>query len=191
MKIVRNKNDIQGDMWCRATEENYNVLQKLGFKSRHEEYEEIVNDKDFDNSDIFQLSDSEYVEWRSYGKRVGEEVSFNLEDVRGLVSLGFQEPETFQVEILKIYKSDEITEYIGTVNNNVPAKWNSEGICLNLSSEYNLYKEYKQRIYTKKNTPGFYPKRKFKISWTEKMSLGLEQSGWKLTTTEEIEFFKY
>lgn len=189
MKIIKTKEDIQGYMWCRATEENFNALEKLGFKSHHEAYEDIANDYEFDDSDIFQLSNFN-IEWRSYEKRAGNEVSFNLEDVSILESLGFQEPETFKVEILKVYKSAAITEYIGVVNDNIPAKWNSDGICTNLSSEFNLYREYKQRIYTKDNSSGFFPKQQFKISWTEKMSLGLEQGGWKLATNEEINNFK-
>lgn len=191
MKVIKSKEDLHGGLfWCRTTKENYNALKKLGFKYLSKEYEEIANDKDFDDSDIFQLSNSEYISWCSYGGRVGKEVSFNLEDVLGLASLGFREPETFQVEILKVYKSDEITEYIGVVNNNIPAKWNSDGVCINPGDKYNLYREYKQRIYTKENALGFFPKQKFKISWTEKMSLGLEQGGWKLATNEEIESFK-
>lgn len=191
MKVIKSKEDLlDGLFWCRTTKENYNALKKLGFKCLSKEYEEIANDKDFDDSDIFQLSNSEYIAWCSYGGRVGEEVSFNLEDVSILESLGFQEPETFQVEILKVYKSDEITEYIGVINNNIPAKWNSDGVCINPGDKYNLYREYKQRIYTKDNSSGFFPKQKFKISWTKKMSIGLEQGGWKLATNEEIEGFK-
>lgn len=189
MKIIKSKEDIVGYMWCRATEENFNALKKLGFKSHHEEYEDITNDYEFNDSDIFQLSNFN-IEWRSYGRRAGEEVWFNLEDVSRLNSLGFQEPETFKVEILKVYKSDEITEYIGTINECTPAKWNSEGICLIPSEKYNLYKAYKQKIYTKPNSHGFYPKQKFTISSTEKMSTSLEKQGWKLATNEQIESFK-
>lgn len=166
------------------------MLLKNWDSKGHEEYEDIAGDFEFDDSDIFQLSDAEYIEWRSYGRRAGEEVSFNLEKSSRLESLGFQEPETFKVEILKVYNSDEITEYIGVVNDNIPAKWNSEGVCINPGSGYSLFREYKQRIYTKDNSSGFFPKQKFKISWTEKMSLGLEQGGWKLATNEEIESFK-
>lgn len=189
MKIIKSKEDIVGYMWCRATEENFNALKKLGFKSHHEEYEDITNDYEFNDSDIFQLSNFN-IEWRSYGRRAGEEVWFNLETSSRLNPLGFQEPETFKVEILKVYKSDEITEYIGVVNENIPAKWNSDGVCLNPSKEYSLFREYKQRIYTKDNILGYNPKQKFKISWTEQMSLGLETSGWRLATNEEIENFK-
>lgn len=51
-------------------------------------------------------------------------------------------------------------------------------------------KNINKKIYTKLNSPGFNPKQKFKVSWTEKMSKGLEESGWKLATNEEIEGFK-
>lgn len=50
---------------------------------------------------------------------------------------------------------------------------------------------YKQRIYTKPNASGFYPKQKFTISSTEKMSISFEEQGWKLATNDEIENFKY
>ena len=104
--------------------------------------------------------------------------------------LGFCNPKSFNIEILKIIGGRNDIEYIGTVNNNVPAKWNAEGICLNLSSEYNLYKEYKQRIYTKLNAKEFYPLQKFIVSSTEKMSTTLENQGWRLATNDEIEEFK-
>lgn len=107
-----------------------------------------------------------------------------------LSRLEFLEPETFKVEILKIFGGVGFVEYIGTINECIPAKWNAEGVCLIPSEKYNLYKEYRQRIYTKPNSPGFYPKQKFKISWTEKMSIILENRGWKLATNEQIEGFK-
>lgn len=191
MKIVKRIEDIQGDMWCRATEVNFNSLIKLGFRS-HTEWIYILTDHEFHESDIFVLQDdARYIKWCSCLAVTGEEISFDLNTSNSsLLELGFMEPETFKVEILKIYNDSKETEYIGTVNNSVPAKWNSEGICLNLSSEYNLYKEYKQKIYTKPNSIGFYPKQKFIISSTEKMSISLEKQGWRLATNEEIEGLK-
>ena len=105
-------------------------------------------------------------------------------------SLGFLTPETFIAQIFSIYQLTNTTEYIGVVNKNIPAKWLADGTCVNPGKGYSLYKEYKQRIYTKLNSFGFNPKQKFKVSWTEKMSIGLEQSGWRLVTNNEIENFK-
>lgn len=104
--------------------------------------------------------------------------------------LEFLEPETFKAEIFKIFGGIDFVEYIGVVNDNIPAKWLADGTCVNPGKGYTLYKEYKQRIYTKLNSLGFNPKQKFKVSWTEKMSIGLEQSGWRLATNNEIQGFK-
>lgn len=189
MKIIRTKEDIQGDMWCRATEENFNALCNLGMIGIS--WDSIVSRSDFMNSDIFFLLENGKYIWQSDEYKSGIEVQLESKEDSLVKRFGFIEPETFKFEILKVYNNSKETEYIGTVNNNVPAKWNSEGICLNLSSEYNLYKEYKQRIYTKPNSIGFYPKQKFIISSTEKMSTSLEKQGWVLATNDEIENFKY
>lgn len=199
MKIIKTKEDLlNGDFWCYATRENYNALQKLGItKFCYGSFQEYLDNCIFDTTDVFQfLHDATAFEakWYNRGDRRGEEFGFDFNsDIQKSSSIedyGFQEPSEFTVEILKVFKSDESTEYIGVINDNIPAKWNAEGKCLNPSAAYNLYREYKQRIYTKQNTTGFSPKQKFKVSWTEKMSLQLEQSGWKLATNEEIEGFK-
>lgn len=199
MKIIKTAEDLlNGDFWCYATRENYDALQELGItKFCYESFEEYIDSPIKQYNDVFNLLSDESLEevhWYDYEHRRGEKFGFDfntdIQKSSNLEDYGFQEPDSFTVEILKVFKSDESTEYIGVINDNIPAKWNSEGECLYPSSVYNLYREYKQRIYTKQNTPGFFPKQKFKISWTEKMSLGLEQSGWKLATNEEIDLFK-
>lgn len=193
MKIVKSREDIVDGMWCLATEGNFNALLELGFASRyHDTRNSLSTDKRFANTDIFKIDTSACIfGWHSgWIDDRGEEISFDIKEQSSSLSrLGFIEPETFKVEILKIVNSKE-TEYIGVVNENIPAKWNSDGVCLNPGKGYSLFREYKQRIYTKDNILGCNPKQKFKISWTEKMSLGLETSGWRLATNEEIESFK-
>lgn len=107
-----------------------------------------------------------------------------------LESLGFLTPETFIARVFLIHHSANSAEYIGCINNNTPAKWSFDGTCIFPGNTYSLFKEYKQRIYIKENSPGFNPKQKFKISWTEKMSKQLEESGWRLATNDEIDGFK-
>lgn len=196
MKIIKTAEDLlNGDFWCYATRENYDALQKLGITDFcYDSFDEFLNNPTKQRNDVFNLLADEGLEevhWYNYEDKIGEEFSFEFNVKSSCIEdFGFQEPVGFSIEILKVYKSDETTEYIGVINDNIPAKWNSDGICVNPSAGYNLYREYKQRIYTKLNTPGFFPKQKFKVSWTEKMSQGLEQSGWKLATNEEIDAFK-
>ena len=206
MKIVKTKEDITSKIWCRATEENFNALKKFGLDSYHSDWEYISDEHNFLDTDILFIgADVSYFSWYDdYSAKLGEEFVFNISSkeeseeesdesltYRGnLESLGFLTPETFNVQIFSIYKSANVTEYIGVVNKNIPAKWDIDGVCLNPGKGYSLYKEYKQKIYTKLNSSGFNPKQKFKVSWTEKMSIGLEQSGWRLVTNEEIENFK-
>lgn len=192
MKIVKSREDIVDGEWCLATEENFNALLELGFASSyHATWNSLSDDTDFANTDIFKIYNRTRIfGWYSHHAERGEEISFDIKEQSSSLSrLGFIDPETFKVEILKIVNSKE-TEYIGVVNENIPAKWNSDGVCLNPGKGYSLFREYKQRIYTKDNILGYNPKQKFKISWSEKMSLGLETSGWRLATNEEIESFK-
>ena len=201
MKIVRTKEDITKNIWCRATEENFNALKKLGLGSYHSDWESISDEHNFLDTDILLIGEEvSYFAWYDYSDKLGEEFAFGislkeeseefLTHRDNLESLGFLTPETFDAIIFSIYRSTNGTEYIGVVNKNIPAKWLSDGTCVNPSKGYSLYKEYKQKIYTKLNSSGFNPKQKFKVSWTEKMSLGLEQSGWRLATNDEIHGFK-
>jgi hypothetical protein len=190
MKVVKTKEDIKGPMWCKATEENFNYLQKIGISCWHNNYKSLCNEPNYLDSDVFCFTDgskNDYAVWSYYEDRKGEEFMFEESAIN---NFGFLIPETFEAEIFKVYVSKDTTEYIGVVNKNIPAKWLADGTCVNPSSGYTLYKEYKQRIYTKPNSPGLYPKQKFKISWTNNMSIGLEQSGWRLATNDEIEGFK-
>ena len=201
MKIVKTKEDITKNIWCRATEENFNALKKLGLSNYHSDWESISDKHNFLDTDILFIGDEvNYFHWYDYASRDGDEFVFDIslkeESEESLLhkgnleSLGFLTPETFNAQIFSIYQSTNTTEYIGVVNKNIPAKWLADGTCVNPSKGYTLYKEYKQRIYTKLNSLGFNPKQKFKVSWTEKMSIGLEQSGWRLVTNNEIENFK-
>ena len=205
MKIVKTKEDITKNTWCRATEENFNALKKFGLDSYHSDWEYISDEHNFLDTDILFIgADVSYFSWYYYSDKLGEEFILDISlkeefeeesdeslTYRGnLESLGFLTPETFNAQIFSIYQSTNTTEYIGVVNKNIPAKWLADGTCVSPSKGYTLYKEYKQRIYTKLNSSGFNPKEKFKVSWTEKMSIGLEQSGWRLATNEEIEGFK-
>ena len=205
MKIVRTKEDISKNIWCKATEENFNALKKLGLCSYHSDWENISNEHNFLDTDILSIREEvNWFAWYDYVDRLGNEefvLDISLKEEcnifeeslihkDNLEALGFLTPETFNARIFSIYKSDKTTEYIGVVNKNIPAKWLADGTCVNPSKGYTLYKEYKQKIYTKLNSPGFSPKQKFKVSWTEKMSISLEQSGWKLATNEEIDGFK-
>ena len=193
MKIVRTKEDITKNTWCRATEENFNALKKFGLDSSHSGWEYISDAYNFLDTDVLLIGEEvSYFAWFDYADELGEE--FVLEESlihRGNIeSHGFLTPETFIAQIFSIYQLTNTTEYIGVVNKNIPAKWLADGTCVNPGKGYSLYKEYKQRIYTKLNSFGFNPKQKFKVSWTEKMSIGLEQSGWRLVTNNEIENFK-
>ncbi len=178
MKIVRTKEDITKNTQCRATEENYNTLKNFGLCCYHGDWESISDEHNFLDTDILLIGEEvSYFAWFDYADKLGEE--FVLEEFLtnrdNLESLGFLTPETFEVNIFSIYRSASVTEYIGVVNKNISAKWLADGTCVNPSKGYSLYKEYKQKIYTKLNSSGFNPKQKFKVSWTEAMSLGLEK----------------
>ncbi len=196
MKIIKYREDIVDGMWCRATEENFNALKNLGFDSWFHTWNEHTIEANFSETDVFLVNNkTNYIRWLGYNVvESRDEFTFNQEsqEPQGSLFIGteFLEPETFKVEILKIFGGVGFVEYIGTINECTPAKWNSEGICLIHSEKYNLYKAYKQKIYTKPNSHGFYPKQKFTISSTEKMSTSLEKQGWKLATNEQIESFK-
>mgnify|MGYP003588003449 CR=1 FL=1 len=201
MKIIKSKEDITKNTWCRATEENFNYLKKLGLSGYHGDWESISDEHNFLDTDILLIGEEvSYFAWYDYASRDGDEFVFDIslkeESEESLLykgnleSLGFLTPETFNARIFSIYNSANETEYIGVVNKNIPAKWVSDGTCVNPSKGYTLYKEYKQKIYTKLNSSGLKPKQRFKISLSEMMSLGLEQSGWRLATNEEIENFK-
>ena len=200
MKIIKSKEDITKNIWCRATEENFNYLKKLGLGCYQGDWESISDEHNFLDTDILLICDNNYFAWYDYSDKSGEEFVLDIllkeESEESLLykgnleSLGFLTPEKFNARIFSIYNSANETEYIGVVNKNIPAKWVSDGTCVNPSKGYTLYKEYKQKIYTKLNSSGLKPKQRFKISWSEMMSLGLEQSGWRLATNEEIENFK-
>lgn len=194
MIIVTSKEDIKPGMYCVATESNFNKLKKLGFQLGYNNFENYLNNPTFRNSDIFTFKYSPIADWEPIVSATSLGLfEFQFQEETGKFNIqqfGFEEPMNFKAQIFTRYMNFGYIEFIGSVNGNVPAKWDINGICLNLSSEFNLYKEYKQRIYTKPNSPGFYPKQKFKISWTEAMSKGLEQSGWKLATNEEIDGLK-
>lgn len=195
--IVKSKEDIKPGMYCKAIEYNFNELKKLGFKLPYDEFSKLISSRFYQHSDV--LCYEEYgIVWKDRYSVIDAcegihyvEFTFQEEFPQFSVeNVGFMEPESFKAQIFTQYRTATSTEYIGAVNGNIPAKWDANGQCLNPSSGYNLYKEYKQRIYTKKNSPDFYPRQKFKISWTEAMSTGLEQSGWILATNDEIEQFK-
>lgn len=196
IKTIKTKEDLKGEsLWCYATRENYEALKTLGITGfYYETFDGYKMGDDYKSTDVFCFSTSSNVCWCSYENREGDEITFDdsitNQKLSNVESFGFQEPQTFSAQILKVYNSKEITEYIGCINNNTPAKWSFDGTCIFPGNTYSLFKEYKQRIYTKENSPRFSPKQKYKFSWTEKMSLQLEQSGWRRVTNEEIESFK-
>jgi len=193
MKIVKTKDDIVGDMYCAATKENYEKLIKLGYDAWKCSNEYFYKLPRYELTDVIQLSTNyNTMHWYDEIDKRGTEFKFeDAQDDLSLHALGFLEPETFNVKIFSCYTSNDVKEYIGVVNGYLPAKWNSDGICLNPSKGYNLYREYKQVLYTKDNNPGFYPKQKFIVSRTELNSKHLEETGWRKATNAEIETFKY
>lgn len=200
MKIVKRIEDIQGDMWCYATRENYYALKTLGYKSSIIfSWSDIINHESYKSDDIFLFNTSGNFGWYELLYKQGIEVSFDLKNgaekesspnITDLFLNKFVYPDNFNIEIFKILGTGKNIEYIGIVNN-IPAKWDFNGVCVNPSKSYSLYREYKQRIYTKPNTAEFHPKQKFIISSTEKMSSTLEKQGWRLATNDEIEEFKF
>lgn len=195
MKIVRKIEDIDETCWCRLTEENFSNLKKLGFELAFETFEEYAKNSAFEEEDIFYI-DSQYkfVYWDFSKKAVNTpEIKFELgESKNSLEQYGFKNPNGYDVEILKVYEIDSKKEYVGVIifkDNIFPMKWDYEG--KSLTDDFHLEPiEYKQRIYTKPNNPGFLPKQKFKISWTRDMSSSLEDTGWRLATNETIDNFK-
>lgn len=198
MKVVTRLEDINTELlWCFATKENFEFLKSIGIKFHYKVFEEISNQEDFDNLDVFRFAKSEYTPyytgyWCSRNHKQGVQFICEPDKTSELIkNLGFIKPDNFNIEIFKILGTGKNTEYIGIVNNNIPAKWDFNGVCVNPSKSYSLYREYKQRIYTKPNTAEFYPRQKFIISSTEKMSTSFEKQGWRLATNEEIEEFKF
>lgn len=190
MKIVRTKDDIVGDMYCAATKENYEKLIEMGY-DRLKYADKFYEMSKYISTDIIQLTrKSMDMYWHGERDKKGTEFKFDESDNKFSVSqVGFVEPTSFDAKIFSCYKSQTTTEYIGVVNKNIPAKWDFYGNCLNPTSGFNLYKEYKQVLYTKENAPGFLPKQKFKVSCTTGMSKSLEEGGWRKATNNEIQAF--
>ena len=199
MKLIRKIEDINEDCWCRLTEENLNNLKKLGFQTAFETFEEYAENSAFNGIDILNicLKVNEAI-WDDYSNAKGPEIKFELEEEKSepknsLEQYGFKNPNSYDVEILKVYENKGKKEYVGSIffeDDIIPMKWDSEGKAL-LVLDFNLEPiEYKQRLYTKPNNEGFLPKQKFKVSWTRDMSDSLESTGWRLATNEEIEGFK-
>ena len=199
MKLIRKIEDINEDCWCRLTEENLNNLKKLGFQTAFETFEEYAEDSAFNGIDILNIClKVNKAIWDDYPNAKGPEIKFELEEEKSepknsLEQYGFKNPNSYDVEILKVYENKGKKEYVGSIffeDDIIPNKWNSEGKAL-LVLDFNLEPiEYKQRLYTKPNNEGFLPKQKFKVSWTRDMSDSLESTGWRLATNEEIERFK-
>lgn len=205
MKIIRKIEDINEKSWCRLTKENFNNLKKLGIKTLYDSFEEYAEDTAFEEDDVLNIShEANEAIWIGCAYAEGLEIKFELEEEKSepknsLEQFGFKNPNSYDVEILKVYENKGKKEYVGSIilkNSNIfeddiiPMKWNSEGKAL-LGLDFNLEPiEYKQRIYTKPNNEGFLPKQKFKVSWTRDMSDSLESTGWRLATNEEIERFK-
>ena len=197
MIIVKSKEDIKPGMYCKLTKENYEKVKELGFKVAYDTFDGFLNNRTYQPTDIFTFGGcyniASWEDIRHAYRYLDNDDEFQFQEEISDFSvqqLGFLEPESFKAQIFTRFMTKTACEYIGAVNGNIPAKWDSTGICLNPSQGYNLYKEYNQRIYTKPNSPGFYPKQKFKISWTEAMSKSLEQAGWILATDEEIDGLK-
>lgn len=190
MKIVRTKEDIIGDMYCSATKENYEKLIELGYE-RLKYADKFYEMSNYISTDIIQfISESVYMHWYAERYKKGTEFKFDESDNKFSVSqVGFVEPTSFDAKIFSCYKSQTTTEYIGVVNKNIPAKWDFNGNCLNPTSGFDLYKEYKQVLYTKENAHGFLPKQKFKVSCTARMSKSFEEGGWRKATNKEIQSF--
>lgn len=193
MKIVKTKNDIDGDMYCVATKENYEKLIEFGYKRFDRFGDKFYNLKQYKKDDVIQILCGELY-WYDNEFKKGIEFEFaqnqDLQNLDFSVSkLGFIEPTNFEANIFSIYQSKSTTEYIGCINRNIPAKWDCNGNCLNISPVYNLHKEYKQVLYTKENSPGCFPKQKFKVSCTECVSESLEKCGWRRATNDEIKYF--
>lgn len=187
---------LESGMYCDATGENYYKLRELGFTFPRR-YENMSSSSNFLSTDIFIFdSVDKDIRWaRANATKTGvinfDELQKTKTNIHTALDIGFIEPVGFNVQIFSVFKTNTGDEYIGAVNGNIPAKWDSEGVCLNPGKGYSLFREYKQRIYTKDNILGYNPKQKFKISWSEKMSLGLETSGWRLATNEEIDSLKF
>ena len=193
MIIVKSKEDIKPGMYCKLTKENYEKVKELGFEVAYNTFEGFLKNPTYKQTDVFSfyIPNVGYASWESVRYDTDNEFQFQEEIYQFSVqNCGFIEPEAFKAQIFTRFMTRTDCEYIGVVNGNIPAKWDSSGICFYPSKGYNLYKEYKQRIYTKPNSSGFHPKQKFKISWTEAMSKSLEASGWILATNEEIDGFK-
>ena len=198
--VVKKKEDIFDGSWCRLNKENLEYVKKLGFKTEYDKFENYELNPSYCNDDIFLFEeDNAFNEIRVYWgiNREGtrHEIIFDLDlDSNNLNKYGFKNKNNVEIELITSHIHEGESIYYGIIKPEgekiIPSSWDSEGN--NMSNhKYDLEPlNYKQRIYTKPNNPGFLPKQKFKISWTRDMSSSLEDTGWRLATDEEIEGFK-
>ena len=198
--IVKRKEDICAGSWCRLTEENLEYVKQLGFKTEYNKFLCYLLNPTYCNDDIFLFGENTVfgeigVYWGTNREGTGPEIIFTLDtDSSNLSKYGFKNKNNIEIEIVSSHIHEGESIYYGIIKPEgekiIPSSWDSEGN--NMSNhEYDLEPlNYKQRIYTKPNNPGFLPKQKFKVSWTRDMSSSLEDTGWRLATDEEIEGFK-
>lgn len=58
MKIVKRIEYIESDIWCKATEENFNALRELGLDCGQKVWGEISDDPSFLSTDILYIGDN-------------------------------------------------------------------------------------------------------------------------------------
>ena len=111
MKIVKTKEDITKNTWCRATEENFNALKKIGLSSYHSDWESISDEHNFLDTDILLIGDEvNYFHWYEYANIDGDEFVLDIllkeESEESLLhkgnleSLGFLTPKTFNAAFI-------------------------------------------------------------------------------------------
>lgn len=198
--IVKRKEDICSGSWCRLTKENFDYISRLDIGLGYFKFEAYELNPMYKDTDIFIFeknifTDEVWVCWGCEEDGTGSEIVFDLDsDSNHLSKYGFKNKNNIEIELVSSYIHKGISIYYGIIKPNdgriMPSSWDSEG---NNMSGHDYHLEplnYKQRIYTKPNNPGFLPEQKFKVSWTRDMSCSLEYTGWRLATNEEIDNFK-
>lgn len=197
--MLINYTDLPDNCFCDTNQQNFDRLVVLGFNfvgfrtGVINSFKQLSDRVTLRIDDVFQMNPND----RSFylcGHNIAAGTKINFfkkESEEQSPPTIFIKPVGFNIEILKEIKTNNGLEYYGLVYDNdvtIIVTWNETGECC--YKKYSLHKEYKQTMFTKLNSEGFYPSRKFKFSWTADMSKHLEESGWRRATDEEIEGFK-
>lgn len=186
---MNNPLNLDYKCWCKCTKENYDKLISLGYHINTTK-EDIFNCSRFEKTDVLKYNiENKHFVWSSeiIGKNIQDKLdnyseNIKKEHISNFNKYGFHKPYYKEVEL---FFKDKDNILHGRLNNEA-IRWDNDGNCLThpICKIYRL--DTKQTIYVKDNNEGFYPAKKLKVSWTEKMNKSLEETGWKKISSYEL-----